>query len=140
MKKIIGYIIILFTVIQIQSCYTVIQHTTVSNSNNETLQRNTKDNSNTESVIEGTVGYIHGGGTMEINYSPGFVLNNYRWISNGLGNSESVLYLQGFADSSYLNKRVRLIGVYYIPGKSQNPAPDYSSRLYFKINKIEIIY
>ncbi len=62
-----------------------------------------------KAVIEGTVFYFVGGGTVELMYPPGFTLLASRWIvapSDSIG----MVYLIGMVDSSYIDKRVRASG------------------------------
>ena len=58
---------------------------------------------------EGTVIYYPGGGTVELFLPPGFMIKVSRWNTE-YPDSAKVTYLSGRIDSSYLNKRVRVVG------------------------------
>ena len=59
-----------------------------------------------ESVIEGTVIFFPGGGALEIQHLPGFILYDYQWITPPPDSTHGFIYLLGRVDSSYINKHV----------------------------------
>lgn len=97
MKKI--FVIFLVTIVIVVACKREI---TEPNSSDENSQK-------TVVIAEGTVSYFEGGGTVEIQYPPGFVLINCHWITS-FADSTHWPYLSGI-DSSYLNTNVRVFGV-----------------------------
>jgi len=132
----------MFSLLQFQGCYTVIQKTESGDTDRPSAGTNFNEIENDESLIEGTVAYLDGsgGGTMEIFYPAGFILKDYLWVFNNPNYSAQVLYLIGSIDKSYINRRVKIVGKYQIPRKNPNSAPDYSSKLFFTITRIKILY
>lgn len=64
-----------------------------------------------ESIIEGTVKYLPGNGAEEVWIPPGFILNDYQWITTPIDSTNhGFIYLMGRVDSSYLDKHIRVVG------------------------------
>jgi len=63
-----------------------------------------------EQIAEGIVTYFEGGGTVELQFPPGFRLDSCVWIT-ATPDSSSYPYLKGTVDNSYLNLRVRVYGI-----------------------------
>ena len=59
--------------------------------------------------IEGTVLNFAGGGTREQMYPGGYILVNYKWITEPPFSSKHI-YLDGVIDNSLLDKNVRVVG------------------------------
>ncbi len=83
----------------------------------------TSPTSNT-STIEGTVVYFEGGGTVEMPYPAGFILTNYQWITSPPDSSYGRIYLLGKVDTSFINKRVHVVGTASIEHLTGSP-PSY---------------
>jgi len=73
-----------------------------------------------ESIIEGTVKYFPGGGTIGMPFPLVFILTDYQWItapswlvspfpSDLLHHVYPGIYLKGIVDSSYFDKRVKVV-------------------------------
>jgi hypothetical protein len=141
MNKILIYIFILLGSNQLTGCYSTIRQSNFSELYETNQRTNFEDIENGESLIEGTVDYTEGGGiTWEIFYPSGFILKNYQWVFNAPNYSTDMLYLSGSIDKSYIKKRVQIVGRYHLPEKNSNSAPDYSSKLYFSIKRLRILY
>jgi len=84
-----------------------------------------KLHSPTKVIVEGTVFYFVGGGTVEIQFPPGYQLINSKWLSPSTRSDTGFsIYLSGSIGSSFLNKHARVFGrldsipVYYSLNKS----------------------
>jgi hypothetical protein len=76
------------------------------------------------SVGEGTVAYFAGGGTAEMPYPPGFILTNFQWMTSPPDPSYGMIYLDGKVDSSFIDERVRVLGVAFVQHLTGSP-PSY---------------
>jgi hypothetical protein len=70
-----------------------------------------KLHSPTKVIVEGSVYYFVGGGTVEIQLPEGYQLRNSKWISPSTKSDTGFsIYLSGSIDPSYLNKRGQAFG------------------------------
>jgi hypothetical protein len=124
------------------SCYTIVQKSETPARRIEPPNMPGANVENNISIVEGIVGYHGGGNTRETHYHEGFILQNYNWIANPPSTQRSVMYLEGPIDSSYIDKQVRIEGIYRIPMREPrmpDSAPDYTSEMYILIKRIQIL-
>ena len=141
MKCIAFSFLLVFVIFQSQGCYTVLQHTASSPSNNEKSQNTNGDQQTNLSIVEGTVGYSGGVNTRETHYMPGFILTNLNWLANPPP-YDGVVYLVDSVNNSYMDKRVRIEGTYSVPShtlKSPGASPDYTSEIFLHIKKLTVL-
>jgi hypothetical protein len=93
---------------------------------------------NNSSVVEGTVFYFEGGGTVEMPYPPGFRIMYTQWITQ-TADSALPVYLSGSVDSSYIDKRVRAIGTTQKITLHGSPSSYIYSILEMKCDSLRII-
>jgi hypothetical protein len=93
-------------------------------------------------VVQGVVTYIHGGGTHEANYSPGFVLKDLFWIQLPPGKLPTHVYLPYHPetiDSTIIGRWVRVFGDCRTPGPSLSTAPDYRSQVTIQVDSLFVL-
>ncbi len=62
-------------------------------------------------VVDGTLFYFAGGGTVEIMYPPGYILRDPKWISPSGGAADFPLFVSGNLDTAFTGDSVRVYGV-----------------------------
>ncbi len=63
-----------------------------------------------KSIVQGTISYFEGGGTVEMIYPPGFILMSPQWITQPPDSPYGRIYLAGIVDSSAVGRHVRAVG------------------------------
>jgi hypothetical protein len=124
------------------SCYTIVEKSETSSRRVERAPVSAVNVEPIISIVEGIVGYYSGINTRETYYHEAFILQQYNWMVNPPPIQRSVMYLEGSIDSSYMNKRVRIEGVYHIPmyePRMPDSGPNYTSEMYFQIKDIQIL-
>ncbi len=93
----------------------------------------------TKAIVQGTIVYFEGGGTVEMIYPPGFILMSAQWISPPPDSSYGMIYLEGLVDSSYIDKHVRALGT-AARSVLTGPGPGYRyAILTLKLDSLEVI-
>ena len=90
-------------------------------------------------IIEGTVFYFMGGGTVEMPYPPGYRLLYAHWVTPSSDSASGPVYLEGTVDSSFVDKHVRVVGQVKV-SISHGTAPGYSySWVNLTVDSIKVI-
>lgn len=90
------------------------------------------------SIIEGTVYYCEGGGTVEMPYPEGFRMKSIQWITQ-TADSALPVYLSGAVDSSYVNKHVRAFGTVQKKTLYGTPTSYVYSLLEMKTDSLQVV-
>lgn len=87
-------------------------------------------------IIEGTVGYYEYPGGRNQRQEKGFTLNYYDWVFNNPSGRIDRIYIGNFIDSSYIRKKVRILGTY---NRDWGNELDHTVRVYIAPIKIKIM-
>lgn len=67
---------------------------------------------NTPVIVDGTIFYFEGGGTVEMQLPAGIQLIHSRWIlPSAKSDTGFSIYLSGTINASYFNKQIRVFGI-----------------------------
>jgi hypothetical protein len=111
--KITLAIIVFIAAFLFHNCYTVVDSKTIV-PNNKSNKNNYYNINQIHDIciIEGTVNYGVPINTRETRYGRGFFLENYKWLITPPKYKAAYVYVKGNLNLSYINKRVRIKGLY----------------------------